>query len=280
MEQTVSPSRLLQQVEKFIQETQVKNSKTIRGFLSEIKEDFNKELEDHLQSKRFYFIRHSEAAHNTFIGWIKKLMKKRKVNPKLSLKGVEQCIGLTEKLNKLKSNVDFECDAVFISPLERTLQTFFLIKDSKIFKNTKSFIVTDLIRERLKTKSQVGAKLTELKESLRNADYLNLDYIVKEEWWNYDDGSDTDEDTKDRKETEVEGKMSSSLKIERENREDIDSRLILFLIWIILKQEKSIVIVSHSYIYKWITNKTKRISTGDFNSISHDMVVSLIKQYL
>ena len=94
---------------------------------------------------------------------MKRLNDFDKVNvydPKLSPDGIKQTNELKEKIKEKKIHFD----SVFISPLSRAMQTYFLIEDA--INNNANIIVTDLVREILSRHLDKNKykKLSKLKE--------------------------------------------------------------------------------------------------------------------
>ena len=98
-------------------------------------------------------------------------------DPELTTKGMEQTKMTISKIEKEK--IDF--DSVFVSPLKRTIQTYFLVKDY-LNKNAKVY-VTDFAREVLSyCDKNKGMTLSSLKEQYEKNN-LNFEYLTKEYWW-------------------------------------------------------------------------------------------------
>ena len=183
-----------------------------------------------LSEKEIYFIRHSEALHNVLERkYGEEEFEKWNVHdPKLTEFGIEQTKKLGEKLKKDKINFE----SIYLSPLTRTIETFNLIQND-INKDAKVYI-TDFVKEVLSyCDKNKGKKLSLLKSEYKNTQF-NFDYMTKEYWW-----FDLGEDIKD----ELEGTMK------------FISRLIIFILWITFRDEKRVLIISHSHVYFQLQDK-------------------------
>lgn len=180
-------------------------------------------IKQKLSEKNIYFIRHAEAEHNELERKYGGDFSKCNVyDPKLTKKGEEQTQYTIEKLKKEKIN--FDC--IFVSPLTRTIQTFFLVKNY-INKSARIYL-TDFVKEVLSyCDKNKGKTLSTLKNEFKNEN-MNLDYMTKEYWW-FDLGKN--------QENESEGKLKFGL------------RLRIFILWIIFRPEKNILIISHSHVH-------------------------------
>lgn len=202
------------------------------NLLSELKKINNKKelkelIKDNLSQKNIYFIRHAESEHNVLERqYMKRLIEFDKINvydPKLSPDGIKQTNELKEKIKEKKIHFD----SVFISPLSRAMQTYFLIEDA--INNDADIIVTDFVREVLSMflDKNKGKELSKLKEENKNKK-LNFEFMTKEYWW-FDKGENIDS--------------------ESEDDEEFSLRLKLFLLWITFRPDKNILIISHSHVF-------------------------------
>lgn len=196
------------------------NLSQLRQLLSEI-----------LKNKEIYFIRHAQAEHNAYNQSIKNHMhdfitctKKDFVDPGLTQVGIQQIKEIAEQIGKMNF------DIIFVSPLRRTIET-------AINLNCKStMILSDLIREMLTTSNKnIGVALSELKKKDLN---METKFITKEKWW-----------------FDIDNNNNNSLQHNPEEREMFKLRICLFLLWIVSRKEKKILIISHSKVYKSITKK-------------------------
>ena len=202
------------------------------NLLSELKKINNKKelkelIKDNLSQKNIYFIRHAESEHNVLERqYMKRLIEFDKINvydPKLSPDGIKQTNELKEKIKEKKIHFD----SVFISPLSRAMQTYFLIEDA--INNDADIIVTDFVREVLSMylDKNKGKELSKLKEENKNKK-LNFEFMTKEYWW-FNKGENIDS--------------------ESEDDEEFSLRLKLFLLWITFRPDKNILIISHSHVF-------------------------------
>jgi broad specificity phosphatase PhoE len=153
-----------------------------------------------------------------------------------------------------------------VSPLKRAVKTFLIIKNSNAIESVKKYILSDLIREKLKGSSQVGMRRTELKSFFKEEPSIDYSYIAKEEWWSYLSDPTTFDDPLTR--------------IQPENEAEIEARVVLFLTWITLREEKSIMLVSHSWIYKWITNFESKASNANMYNIENQLILNKIESFI
>ena len=202
------------------------------NLLSELKKINNKKelkelIKDNLSQKNIYFVRHAESEHNVLERqYMKRLIEFDKINvydPKLSPDGIKQTNELKKKIKEKKIHFD----SVFISPLSRAMQTYFLIEDA--INNDADIIVTDFVREVLSMflDKNKGKELSKLKEENKNKK-LNFEFMTKEYWW-FDKGENIDS--------------------ESEDDEEFSLRLKLFLLWITFRPDKNILIISHSHVF-------------------------------
>ena len=181
--------------------------------------------ENNLSQKNIYFIRHAESEHNVLeskyghLGYDKWNIS----DPKLTERGIQQTNNIKAKLNQNKIHFD----SVFISPLTRTIQTYFLIE--KDINNDAKIIITDFAREvvSLELDKNKGKILSLLKEENKNTK-LDFYYMTKEYWW-FDLGK--------KKEDESEGYKRFKL------------RLNIFTLWLAFRPDKNMLIISHSHVF-------------------------------
>jgi len=209
-----------------------KGNKNIKLFketlIANIKEKCSSEvlkeiIKKRLSEKKIYFIRHAEAMHNVLEKkYYGDFSKCNVIDPELTKKGIKQTNKTIDKLKK--DPIDF--DSVFVSPLTRTIQTYFLVKDS-LNKNTQVYI-TDFVREVLSyCDKNKGKELSLLKEKYKDYN-INFDYMTKEYWW-FDLG--------EKKDDELEDDLNFSY------------RLRIFILWLIFRPEKNFLIISHSHVF-------------------------------
>ena len=181
-------------------------------------------IEKKLIKKNIYFIRHAEAVHNELEKKYKGDFSKCNVyDPELTLKGIKQTKFTIEKLKKNKINFDI----IYISPLTRAIQTYFLIKNQ--LNDDAKIIITDFIKEVISfCDKNKGKKLTELKKNYKGAKF-NFDYMTKEFWW---------------------FNLGKNKKNEFEGLNRFILRLYIFILWIIFREENNILIISHSHVFK------------------------------
>lgn len=126
--------------------------------------------------------------------------------------------------NWKKENIKF--DTVFVSPLTRTIQTYFLVKD--YINKDAQVVITDFAREVVSyCDKNKGKKLSLLKSEYKDYNF-NFDYMTKEYWW-FDLG--------EQKQDELESNLKFRL------------RLILFILWLIFRKDKNMLIISHSHVF-------------------------------
>ena len=214
--------------------------------------------DENLSKKNIYFIRHAESEHNVLESKYGHLdIEKWNIHdPKLSQRGIEQTDLIKKKLTKYKLHFD----SVFISPLSRAIQTYFLIE--KDINEDAKIIVTDFAREvvSLYLDKNKGKKLSELKEENKNTK-LNFEYMTKEYWWH---------DTGEKKDNESEYFNLFSL------------RLKLFILWIAFRPGENILIISHSNVFVEMQD-SNGIYNADMKLLEkkdlQDRIVSLFNDY-
>ena len=186
-------------------------------------------IEKKLNSKNIYFIRHAEALHNVLEAKYPGDFSKCNVyDPELTEKGKEQTDYIMDKLKKNKIHFD----SIYISPLTRAIQTYFLLK--KELNDDAEIIITDFVSEFLSyCDKNKGIKLSKLREKYKNENF-NFEYMTKEYWW-FNLG--------ENKEDEFEGKNRFNL------------RLNLFILWIVFREGNNILIISHNHVFKNLQGK-------------------------
>ena len=182
-------------------------------------------VKNNLSKKNIYFIRHAESWHNVLeskyghLGYEKWNIH----DPKLTERGIKQTNKIKKKLNENKIHFD----SVFISPLTRAIQTYFLIEND--INNDAKIIITDFAREvvSLKLDKNKGKQLSLLKEENKNKNF-DFQYMTKEYWW-FDLGK--------KKEDESEGYDLFQLRIK------------LFILWLAFRNDENMLIISHSHVF-------------------------------
>ena len=181
--------------------------------------------EDNLSEKNIYFIRHAESEHNVLESKYSQyeLDKWNIHDPKLTQRGIEQTNHIKKKLQEKKIHFG----SIFVSPLTRAVQTYFLIE--KDLNADAKIIITDFAREVVSQRldKNKGKELTKLKEENKNSK-LDFEFMTKEYWW-FDLGK--------KKDDESEGKERFTL------------RLKLFALWLSFRPEENILIISHSHVF-------------------------------
>ena len=244
-------SKILSLIETSIKQGNADINKFALNLIKNIKKiispnDFQNFVEKNLSDKKIYFIRHAESLHNVLeqkYAYKEEMEKWNVLDPKLTEKGIQQTNHTIEKIKE--SGINFE--AVFVSPLSRTIQTYFLI-EKELNKEAKIF-VTDFARELMSyLDKNKGKKLSLLKEEYKNTK-LNFEYMTKEFWW-FDLGQNKD--------NEYEGI-------------DFSLRLQLFALWLAFRPEKNILIISHSHVF---------IEMQDSEGIRNADMVKMYNKYL
>ena len=123
--------------------------------------------EDNLSEKNIYFIRHAESEHNVLESKYSQyeLDKWNIHDPKLTKRGIEQTNHIKKKLQEKKIHFG----SVFVSPLTRAVQTYFLIE--KDLNADAKIIITDFAREVVSQRldKNKGKELSKLKEENKNS---------------------------------------------------------------------------------------------------------------
>lgn len=224
----MSETEILNLIESSIK----KGNKDIESFFITLHSDLEKiisiknlkkMIKNRIKEKNIYFIRHAEAMHNVLEQKYNGDFSKCNVyDPVLSDQGKRQTRFTMEKLEK--ENIKF--DTVFVSPLTRTIQTYFLVKD--YINKDAQVVITDFAREVVSyCDKNKGKKLSLLKSEYKDYNF-NFDYMTKEYWW-FDLG--------EQKQDELESNLKFRL------------RLILFILWLIFRKDKNMLIISHSHVF-------------------------------
>ena len=215
-------------------------------------------IKKNLSEKNIYFIRHAESEHNVLEKKYSfyEFDKWNIYDPKLTEKGIEQTNCTKEKLKKNKIHFD----SVFVSPLTRAIQTYFLIE--KDLNDDAKILVTDFIKEVVSSglDKNKGKKLSQLKEEYKNTK-LNFEFMTKEYWW-YDLGNDKDK--------------------ESEGSRNFFIRLSIFILWMAFRRDKNILIISHSHVFVNMQDSVG-IYNGDMVEMDYEDLLykinSLFKKY-
>lgn len=213
---------------------------SINNFLSQLlKTNFSSKIQTFLEffiilldeNKQINFIRHGESSYNS---WRSKsiynlpifyLNKSSNYDPRLTEIGRIQ----TDTSSKnLKENV---VDLVIVSPLARALETYKGLKIKGI-----TALACDLMRERMSFACDVGSEKKILEAEFKIVDFR---LIYDENWWR-------------NKEEDV--KKNGKEVVEKECKENVFIRVLLCVIWILLREEKNILIVSHQNIFQCLFN--------------------------
>ncbi len=137
--------------------------------------------------------------------------------------------------------------------------------NKSLFHPETKFYVCDLIREKLQNKNtHVGLPLSELKDLYKFNSDIDFLFFNKNYWWvDIDDKNYNDQ-------------------YEMESLENFHSRLCMFLIFICALEHKSVLIVSHSKIGKFLLGKDAKhkVSQEIFHYINKDLILNSIKDYI
>lgn len=262
-EQKSSCSSIEDQILLLIELSLKKGNKNIKTFAKELRNNIlmkfsidiiKEKLLSLIQTKKIYYIRHAQAEHNAY----KKMQVNNGINkdqtrsksfndPILTELGISQTQTIMNTLSKI--GIDFE--VVFVSPLKRAIQTMTNIQNIFKEKQTKK-IMTDLIREALTLSNKnIGMSKDEMKKHYFDID---ISYISKNMWW-----FDTEEE-----------ELKGIYQHEAENLELFKLRVVLFLLWIVFRKEKNILIISHSKVFKAIMKK--KIANADVVLLDKDII--------
>jgi broad specificity phosphatase PhoE len=223
-------------------------------------------LKASVKNKKILFIRHAQAQHNEYNIYYREQghSRPKMFDPELTEEGKEQCDLITEFVKKL----EFKFEAIFASPLRRALQTLNIIKPGLSINsgNDQNFYVSELIREQVSCiDTHIGKSLTEMKDSYQEWDHLNYKYLLKENWWSY---------TKD------EEYKAKNFQVEKMSL--FTQRMVLFALWIILRNENNICMVSHSRVFKALANPKKfsKAKHGGFYILCNNYLVEKIQVFI
>ena len=234
-------STLRKGILEIIESSLLQGNKNINDFSNKLKKkilstiektDLIKLIETILKEKQIFFLRHAQSEHNVNKG----INAKKIYDSGLTQEGIKQ----TENILVLLRELDITFDIIYISPLKRALQTFYYIEKYFKSKNNKSeYFMTDLIREALTDRDKnKGMNLKQLKEFiLYNKINVNINFITKEFWW-VDSGN-----FEENPEPEI--------------RKLFKMRIRIFLLWIIFRFEKNILLISHSKVNRILNNNVK-----------------------
>ena len=115
-----------------------------------------------------------------------------------------------------------------------------------------------------------------MEEVFNKIDYLNYEFMNKNYWWSYK----TDEEYEKTGEEEFIPEKSKEFK----------TRLGLFIIWLILREEKNICMISHSKVYKTLaysnvskdnkSYKKQKIKHGGYFVLNNGSLLRFINNYI
>lgn len=124
---------------------------------------------------KIIFIRHAEGYHNIgkirkqFIFFGKPKSKNWKIKfPKLTKKGIEQCLEVKEKI----LNLNLSIDKIYVSPLTRTLETA-----TTIFEKANNIISIEEIRENVVNPCDYREPVLVQKSKFKHIDFSNINDI-------------------------------------------------------------------------------------------------------
>lgn len=134
-----------------------------------------------------------------------------------------------------------------------------------MFNENTKFYVCDLIREKLNNRNtHVGKSLSELKDEYKNHEFLDFKYFNKNYWWvDFDD-------------------EKYHLDYGYESWENFDSRIFMFLLFVCTLDQKSILIVSHSKIGKYLLGKKEKqkVSQETIYLVNNKFITEKIKKFI
>ena len=137
------------------------------------------------------------------------------------------------------------------------MQTYFLIE--KDLNSDAKIIITDFAREVVSKclDKNKGKELSKLKEEYKNSK-LDFQFMTKEYWW-FDLGEKIDD--------------------EQEGKERFTLRLKLFALWLALRPEENILIISHSHVFVNMQD-SHGIYNADMVRMNNGDLFYIIKQLL
>ena len=284
----------LEFIEKSIQQEIVKDKNfTQKIFLkilkSEGKEKVLEIISKRLEEKKILFLRHAEAEHNEYNRLYKSkgVPKPNLFDPKLTELGLTQC----EEIKNMLKNLDFKIEVVFTSPLRRTLETTHHIKEG-IFHHHKSgskvnFIVTELLREIvINPNSHFGHDLNSMKTKFGEMDFLNYEFINKQKWWSYDkEGNEESSLYSHNQNYDSKDIHANKNNFKPEKDSHFRTRIAMFFLWFIFRNEKNALVVSHSKVFKALyldnTNeKVKLAKNGCYYLLDKEVIYKFINNYI
>jgi len=231
-------------------------------------------ISNQIKDKRIVYIRHAESYYNS---WKTKSIFNVGINyknipenhdPLLTEKGHEQCAQLREKLDKERK---YDIELVFVSPLQRAMQTCLDIFPSPVFENCKEVIASQFLREHMDSPGDVGTTLSQLRQ-IPTYTKINFDFVKNEKWWSYKKEESDNVETNRRIE-----------KIVKEKKEHIEARLALMILWLVFRNEKNIALVAHSGLYKRLMKLgifSRKIKNASLIELENAKLVGLLSSVL
>lgn len=132
-------------------------------------------------------------------------------------------------------------DVTFVSPLSRALQTCEIFLKS--FEEKTEVFACDLIRERMDYACDIGKKLIYLQETFKNVDF---GFVFDEVWWRFPKNLEKIEKN--------EKKLKEKEPISKEKKKLVYLRVLLFMIWVLIIEQKTIFVVSHQNVFQCLFN--------------------------
>lgn len=232
------------ELETFLKTSKIINKESIADFfknknLSEIQKQF--------KTKNVYFLRHGRAEHNQ---WHIDNQEEecQIIDPNLVDHGVLQAKKNQSVINSL------DIKLVFVSPLSRALNTAILATEH--LKEKPKIIVTSQLREIYKGNTDMGTKKSILKDKYSDYNHICFEHIHKDEWWHHE-------------------KDDINHEIKYEEPDEVVVRVTLIFLITLLKEEKNILLVSHSWIYL-VYDKNNGVRTGELVKLNYERLTKIV----
>jgi broad specificity phosphatase PhoE len=184
-----------------------------------------------MNNKTLYWVRHGESLSNISES------NYQIVDPCLTLKGYEQCELLKKKIeiNKIIDNLDL----IVVSPLNRTLETYYNIIDNKKYNNILT-ISLDEIREHIDNPCHKRISISEKKNKYK---FVNFDKIKNNQDFMYNKFNGLEPKT------------------------NVIQRCEWFINWLKKRKEKNIMIITHgNFLLPMFSNVLTNMENKSFFS--------------
>lgn len=235
--------------------------------------DLHKTLE-----KRIIFMRHGQSEYNK---WREKSTcnlpcfyrnKPSNHDPQLSETGRKQAETAFFGFTQGKSLEKQAFDAIFVSPLTRALQTCEIFLRN--FKEKTDVFACDLLRERMDYACDIGTKLSILRENFKNVDFS---LVFDEFWWRFPKKSSENPEKSPEK---SEKKVKEKEPVSKEKKKLVYLRVSLFVMWVLVNEEKTVFVVSHQNVFQCLFNNFAFFSEKIKNCEIQELSIEKLGEFL